>query len=193
MFRKSPHWFILISVVVLLPLAGCSGQPVGPMPQPPRETYPSPQGLVITSLGVQPDEIAKILEIKRWKFTVTPFDTATKLNYQLELHPPSGEAQVLSSFIICPDNTEPMDTLVAFYPVDGSLFESSRVKLYIESGGGATSQLIDNPFLDFPGFGPTTPAKLQENGEFLLVRLSPTASVGTDQDSRLTFSVRTVE
>jgi hypothetical protein len=193
MFRRPPQRFILVSVLALLLLAGCSGQSVAPMPQPPGETYRSSQGLVITSLGVQPDEIAKILEIKRWNFMVTPFDTATKLNYQLELHRSNGEAQVLSSFIIRPDNTKPMDALVAFYPVDGSLFESSRIKLYIESGGGATSKLIDNPFLDFSGFGPTTPAKLQENGEFLLVRLSPTASVGTDQDSRLTFSVRTVE
>ena len=195
MSRKLYIQSILTGALILLMLAGCSGLGSETVTQQQGQVYQSPLGFEVATVDgntydLEANEVAKILDIQRWKFTVTPSDTKTKLNFQLELHQPDGESEVLSSFTIVPVDTGPIDTLLAFYPLQGSLFNSDKVKYYIEAGGGSTQQILDNPFKEFSGYGPSSPAKLDQDGKFLLVRLSKNGSMGADQDTLLYFRVR---
>lgn len=195
MSQRKIKFITLASVFILLLLVGCSGPGNGTSSQQKGDVFKSAQGLEVKSVDahaydLEISEVAKILDIQRWKFTVTPSDTKTKLNFRLEMHDPNGEVNVLSSFTIIPVDTAPIDTLVAFFPLEGSLFSSAKLKYFIEAGSGSTQQIIDNPFMEFSGFGPSSPAKLDEEGKFLLVRISKDGSLGTDQDSALYFRVQ---
>lgn len=188
---------ILTAVVAMLILVGCSGIDAGAVNQQSGEVYQSSQGLEVRPVeakyqDLDASEVAKILDIQRWKFMVTPVDTQTKLNYQLELQTPNGEVKVLSSFSIIPVDTKPIETLLAIYPLEGSLFNSSKLKFFIESGGGSTTQILDNSFQEFSGYGPSSPAKLVRDSKFLLVRFSKNGGIGTNQDSLLYFRVQEV-
>ena len=188
---------MLVAAVILLVLAGCSGFRNGSNPQQQEPVYQSSQGLEIkpvqaSSLNMDDldaSEVAKILDIQHWKFIITPADTQTKLNYQIELQHSSGEVEVLSSFTMVPVDTEPIDTLLAIYPLQGSLFNSAKLKFFIESGSGSTTQIVDNPFQEYSGYGPSRPAELDQDGKFLLARFSQNGSIGTEQDTMLYFRV----
>jgi len=197
MSRKIYVRSILTGALILLILASCSGLGSEMVTQQREQVYQSPQGLKVTTVDtkaydLEVNEVAKILDIQSWKFTLTPVDTQTRLNYQIELQQPKVEAQVLSSFTIIPVDTKPINTLLAIYPLEGSLMNSAKLKFYIESGSGTTTQVLDNPFQEFSGYGPSSPAKLDQDGKFLLARLSKNGGVGTDQDSILYFRVQEV-
>ncbi len=195
MSQRKIKIIVLASAFILFLLVGCSGSGSGAAKQQKGEVFKSVNGLEVKSVDAQAydletSEVAKILSIQRWKFTVTPSDTNTKLNFQLEMHDPNGEVKTLSSFTIFPSETTPMNILVAFYPLEGSFFDLAKLKYFIEAGSGSTQQMIDNPFMDFSGYGPSSPAQLDDEGKFLLVRFSKDGSMGTDQDSLLYFRVQ---
>lgn len=188
---------LLALVLAVLILVGCSGLDAGMVAQPAGEIYRSPQGLEVQSLkdeykAEEANEVAKILDIHRWKFNLTPPDSQTNLNYQLELQNPQGETKVLSSLSMTTGETGPVDGILAFYPLEGSIFNSEKLKVFIESGGGSMSQVLENPFQGFSGFGPENPAKLDQDGRFLLARFSQEDSQGIGQDSLLYFRVQPV-
>lgn len=179
-------------VAVLSLLAACSA-PLQ-MPQPTRtpegDGYVSPEGLEITPVEVQRDDVAQVLSIERWKFQVKPPETGVRLRFQLELRRPGEEPQVLGTLIVQSDGNSETESLVGMYPIHESLFRADEVKLFISGGGGSTSSLIDNPFQAYTFSSPSLPAELQEDGTFKLMAFSTEGHIPSAEDSVLVFSIQ---
>jgi hypothetical protein len=163
------------------------------MPQPTRtpegERYRSPEGLEITPLDVQRDDVANVLGVERWKFQVKPPEPDVELRFQLELRRPGQEPEVLDSLIVQMDSNSETESLVGVYPIRESIFEADEVKLFISGGGGSTSSLIDNPFREYNFSSSSVPAELQADGTFKLMAFDDEGHIPSPETSVLVFKV----
>jgi hypothetical protein len=189
------------SVRILLPLfiwlaaiftlaAACGPLSTAQPAETPAGAYRSPEGLEITPVKVQRDDVAQILGIERWKFQVKPPEPGTQLRFQLELRRPGEEPRVLESLIVQSDGDSATESLVGVYPIHESIFRADQVKLFISGGGGSTSSVIDNPFQAYTFSSPSAPAELQEDGTFKLMAFSTEGHIPSAENSVLVFAIQ---
>lgn len=152
--------------------------------------YSSATGLQVAALNVQSDEIAEVLDIERWKFEVTPPASKASLRYSLVLLQPGDEPQTLFSFGVDNEEAGEIDVLVAIYPIDESLYRAEKMKIYVRSGSGSSSAVVDNPFMGFDFSSPSQPAELHNDGSFKLISFSSDGSIPSPDDVLLVFQVR---
>jgi hypothetical protein len=185
-----PLFICLVAGLTLL--AACSVPLHIPQPTATREgeRYRSPEGLEITPLEVQRDDVAQILGIERWMFQVKPPEPDARLRFQLELRQPDEEPQVMESLIVQSDSDSETEFLVGIYPIHESIFRADEVRLFISGGGGSTSSVIDNPFQAYTFSSPSAPAKLQEDGTFKLMAFSTEGPIPSAGNSVLVFSIQ---
>lgn len=186
--------YLLVILVLFLAIPVVSACNVLPGPRQPGAmtggTYLSPQGLQVATRDVQPDEIAEILDIQRWKFVVEPPEGNQGLHFTLDLLPPGEEPETLYSFGLNNQSSEAQETLVAIYPIDESIYQAEQIKIHVSSGSASSSAVVDNPFMGLEFSSPYQPAELQEDGSYKLMAFSPNGSLPSADDILLVFRVR---
>ena len=181
---------IWLAAIVILAVA-CGPLPVTqPTETSERDTYRSPEGLEITPLEVQRDDVAQIVGIERWKFQVKPPEPDVQLLFQLDLRRPGEEPQLLDSLIVQSNSGSETECLVGVYPIHESIFGADEVKFFISGGGGSTASVIDNPFQAYTFSSPSAPAESQEDGNFKLMAFSTEGHIPSTENSVLVFSIR---
>lgn len=158
------------ALFALLLLAACAMPPLpGHNAASDDRTFESLDGLKITPLDVQPDEIAEILDIERWKFYVVLPEPDLKIAYKLELRQPGKAPVILAKDEATADTTDE-EVLVALYSMDTSLSRDDEIKYYLKTANGKSHFIIPNPFKDFAVGQESRPATVQPDGSFLLTR-----------------------
>jgi hypothetical protein len=181
--------FVWLAAIILT--VACGPLPVAqPTTTPERERYRSPEGLEITPLEVQPDDVAQTLGVERWKFQVAPPEPDAQLRLQLELRQPGQAPKILDSLILQSASNSKIESLVGVYPIHESIFKADEVKLFISGGEGSTTSLIKNPFRAYTFSSSSVPAELQEYGTFKLMAFSTEDHIPSAKDSVLVLSIQ---
>lgn len=190
-------------ICALIVLTACSTVPqVGAPP-----TIHAINGMQMTPLDVPSDDMAKILQMDRWKFRIVfPLangerDAAAreseliKLHYQVELRQRGHDPVVLVEYTIGTSRTlgEPgEEMLVALFPFDKLGTRADQMKLYLDGG----VHVIDNPLKGHQGTMVARPAAIQPDGSFLLMEMgtNPVENTFPSPDNRqLVFSLTRVD
>lgn len=180
--------------LLMLALASCADLP--PLTQAQVTSGDSLQGaagVAITALNTAPQEWAEILGIERWHFTVSASEPDTGLRYQLELEQPDQQPQILAAMTIYTASSFDGDTLIALQPIGQSLYHAAQVRLYLRSGGSATSQVIENPVQEWSGSMPQRPAVLRDDGAFELMVFSKNGQFPHPDNARLVLRFSTAD
>ncbi len=195
MLSERPALTVLTTLAVgllVLALASCADLP--PLTQAQATSGDSLQpaaGVSITALNTAPQEWAEILGIERWHFAVSASEPDTGLRYQLELEQPDQQPQILAAMTIYTASTFDGDTLIALQPIGQSLYHADEVRLYLRSGGSATSQVAENPVQGWSGSMPQRPATLRNDGAFELMVLSKNGQFPHLDNARLALRFST--
>jgi len=154
-FREKTMRHLAVRVLAasaLCAFASCHKKPsTVPGLPPTNPTYQMSDGLHITPLDVERNEIADILGIQMWQFHVACPSPETAIHYTLELRKQGQPRKE-----ICNGTTWVMDTAdcqmaVALYPLDGEIHTADKLKTRIRIGGAATSSIRDNPMKGLGG------------------------------------------
>lgn len=141
-------------------------------------TFVSPDGIEITSLESQPNDMAEILGVSIWRLRVMPPKKGLDLNYTLELRRKGKAPEPLTSLTITPRSQEEAgssdtaETLVALLPTTlSSGSASSDLKFYVRGGGSGAAGLASNPLKNLRNFNTSysSLAELQKDGSLLLM------------------------
>ena len=162
---------IIIALVALVAITACS--------TPALEAATSGNGFQISDFSIrihktQPDDIAQILGINRWKFSLQR-NSVQEVGFKAELAISSPEIgrQVIDELRIF--TTEPeINAMVALYPLGESLYDADVVRIYMQLGGGSSTSEIPNPFKKFSSSYTANPADVLENNDLQLMAFSDT-------------------
>ena len=173
----------IVATIMLIGLvAGCA-----PFQRQQTEAQPTPIELVgggyATPQTVAQDDLADILNISRWAFTLE-LPPSRAVNYVVEVVQPGQEpAQLLTlSQGARPDNTEQTDVLAALQPLDGSSATAERLRVFLRAGGGTSSTIVDNPFAELNSFAPAAAGQQLDDGSLLLYVGHSSNQMTTDRD-----------
>lgn len=191
MFKRKQHpsiWYIFLSLLFVLVASACQATPVS------TPTEVQIGELTIKPQEVESDDIARILGIQRWKFEVGIPVEEDETGVQMELvlrDPQTGESTINELRVITRESEQ--DALVAIYPIADSLFQAEHVRIFLESGSGSTSNVIENPFRDFNASYTANPVDLLEGGAFLLMAFGDTGSMPAADNTTLVLRFSTWE
>jgi len=119
-------------------------------------TYTLANGVEVTPMEVQPDDVGKVLGIKVWKFDVSLPDA--RQGIQLTLNLCQGGKIIHSvggaGFVPMKGQRQRRYLLtLALAPDDGDFSRGKRIKYFLESQSGSTSGNFTNPLQGSNGLG----------------------------------------
>jgi hypothetical protein len=189
LFRKHTTLiFLSVALTVLLAASGCVTQS--------PDTDLSGSGLEIGGFSTrlqktEPDDLAQILDINRWKFSLLrETNEEVGLKVAMTIGSPGKTAKVIDE--MCIFTTEQVvEGMVAIYPLGESLFNTDEVRIYMQVGGGSTSSVIPNPFKEFSSSYSANPADVLENKDLRLMAFSDTDPMPGPDNTVLSLRIET--
>jgi hypothetical protein len=181
-----------IALAALLTLVSCHKQPPAAVPSTPpaNPTYHMSDGLQITPLDVDRNEIADILSIQMWQFHVVCPSPETAIHYVLELRKKGQPLkEILNSTTWVMDIAD-CQMVAALYPLDGDIHTADKLKTRIRIGGAAGSTIGDNPMKGLGGLSRDPTAKRQDDESFLLGEFSQGGTVPNPDNVRLFLTIK---
>jgi hypothetical protein len=179
-----------ITLVALVAISACS--------TPTPEAAKSGNEFQIGDFSVrvhktQPDDIAQILGINRWKLSLQrkPLQEVG-LMAELAISSPETGRQVIDELRIF--TTEPdINALVALYPLGESLYDADEVRIYMQLGGGSSTSVIPNPFKKFSSSYTANPADVLDNKDLRLMAFSDTDPMPGPDNTILSLRIETFQ
>jgi hypothetical protein len=140
-------------------------------------TFVSRDGIKITPLEAQKDDLAQILGMEMWKFNLVLPEPGMSLNCKLELRQKGKPAKTITSVGLSADASE-RELLVALYTSNGPFERAPKLKYYLRWGGMYARDMVDNPLRGLgdgspccsPGGTSILPtAQIQKDGSLVLM------------------------
>ena len=117
--------------------------------------YTLANGVEVTPIEVQPDDVGKLLETKIWKFDVVWPRHQGHFRAGISLYQDGKFAKALVGGLGMGSriDSQPSQITVGLVPMGGTIFEAKQLR-YSLSTGGSTSEVgtIPNPFLHAHGY-----------------------------------------
>lgn len=186
-------WAVIVSVVATN--TACRKQVPTPVQAPlnTTQTYTMSDGLRITPLEVETDEIANILGIQQWRFRVVTPSDQDRLQHRVELREPGKPDIEVNYGVMWTMGGRDKEMVVAFYPIAGELNTAEKVKTYIRIGGGTSSRIWDSPFKGLGGSSRSPLATKQEDESLLLMEFSQSGNHPDPNGTRLVLTLKIAE
>jgi hypothetical protein len=176
-----------VACIGVLALANCNS---GKVVSPPDDGF-QVNGFSVELIKTEPDDIAQILGINRWKFGLQrDSEQEVGLHAKLSITSPDQPAEVIDELRIFTTEMK-VDGMVAIYPMGESLFNADEVRIYMQLGGGSTSRVIANPFKEFSSSYNANPADLLENQDLRLMAFSDTDPMPSPDNTVLILNIDT--
>jgi hypothetical protein len=141
----------------------------------------------------EPDDIAQILGINRWKFTLQrDVEHEVGLEATLFIASPDEPAETIKEIRIFTDETR-VEGLVAIYPLGESLFKADEVRVYMQLGSGSTSSVLPNPFKEFGSSYTANPADVLDRDSLRLMAFSDNAPMPSPENTVLSLNIEQFE
>lgn len=189
-FSRLPKSFIVLSLALTIVLAavGCSSQSL-------ETDHPGPEfeiGDFTARLeNTEPDDIARILGINRWKFSLTrDSDEELGLEAILAIDSPDEPTEIIDEIRIFTTETD-LEGMVAIYPLGESLANAAEIRIYMQLGAGSTSSVIPNPFKEFSSWYTANPADVLEDDVLRLMAFSDNEPMPGPENTVLTLQLTT--
>lgn len=178
---------LIMACIGVLALASCSN---GKAVSPPDDGF-QVGDFSVELIKAEPDDIAQILGISRWKFNLQrDSEQEVGLHAKLSISSPDQPAEVLDELRISTTDMN-VDGMVAIYPMGESLFNADEVRIYMQIDGGITSSVIENPFNEFSSSYTANPADILENQDLRLMAFSDTDPMPSPDNTVLTLDIDT--
>jgi hypothetical protein len=190
--RHATIWAAILSIAMMN--ASCRKQTpaVAPGPQNPPRTYMMSDGLQITPLEVERDDVANILGIQQWRFRVVTPSASDRIQHTLELREKGRPgAKFIDGVTWAGGSGNEREIVLALYPLAGDLTAAEQIKIYIRVGNGTVNSIIDNPFKELTGgFSREPVASGQEDGSLLLAECTRNTPFPDPNNPRLFLTIK---
>ena len=153
-------------------------------------------GVRVTPVEVQPDDVAQLLDAKIWKFNVIVPDPNNFHRYSLLLYKHGKFVKSLAGCSIGPmkksDNDPQVRLTLGMVSLDDDFGKSQRIKYILRSEGTGTSGTFDNPLKNSNSYGTETQASASENLIFLMSGTDSRSSYGEARlnDTAIALEIR---
>lgn len=139
----------------------------------------------------EPDDVAQILGINRWKFSLQrDSEQEAGLDGTLLITSPGEPDKVIDELRIFTTEAE-IDGMVAIYPLGESLFNADQIRVYMQLGSGSSSSVISNPFKAFSASYTANPADVLDDGSLRLMAFSDNQPMPSPENTVLSLSIHT--
>ena len=188
MFSREHNTLVLLSValIIVLAAAACATQS-------PQTDHPGPEfevGDFTARLEkAEPDDVAQILGINRWKFTLER-DSAEELGLEatLAINAPDEPTEIIDELRIFTTETD-VEGMVAIYPLGESLANAAEIRIYMQLAGGSTTSVISIPFKEFSSWSTANPADVLEADDLRLMAFSDSVPMPSPENTVLSLRV----
>jgi len=150
-------------------------------------------GLQITPLEVERDEIGEILGIQRWRFRVVALSDQDRIQHTIELREPGKPNMQVNYGVTWTMGGRDREMVVAFYPIAGELRTAEKVKTYIRIGGSSSSRIWDNYFKELGGSSRSPLATKLDDESLLLMEFSQTGNHPDPNGTKLVLTLKIAE
>jgi hypothetical protein len=189
LFRKYTTLIALSLVLtIVLAVAGCSSQSL----ETDRLVSDLEVGDFTARLeSTEPDDVAQILGINRWKFTLKrDSDEELGLEAILAINSPDKPTEIIDEIRVFTTETD-VEGMVGIYPLGGSLANAAEIRIYMQAGAGSTSSVIPNPFKEFSSWYTANPADVLEDDVLRLMAFSDNEPMPGPENTVLTLQLTT--
>ncbi len=153
------------------------------------QTYQTRDGLQITPVEAEQNELAAVLGVQWWRFHITPSAPDRSIRCGIELRKKGESPREIASSNMWAANIKESPLVVALCPVEGEIGTANRLKTYMRIAGATTSHVMENPLKGFSGHSGTPVPPMQADESFTLMELS---HGGSFPDPNTTLLVLTI-
>lgn len=143
--------------------------------------------------AIEPDDIAQILGITRWKFTLQrDSEEEVGLDAAMIITDPRKPDQVIDEMRIFTTERE-VEGMVALYPLGESLFNAGEIRIYLQLGSGSTSSVIPNPFKEYSASYTANPADVLQDDSLRLMAFSDSGPMPSPENTVLALQIESFD
>jgi hypothetical protein len=183
---------VLLAAVVLV---SSRGEPPAPAPGATgtTTTYVNSDGLQITPLDVEHDEIADILDIERWRFHIVTPSPQSRIKYAVEVRRKGEPSREIQSGAMWGADGSDKEMVVALYPLGEPFKTAEKVKIYLRIGASRVAGVRENPLKGLGGMSRGSKAQRQNDESFLLGERSQSGHYPDPNNTLLVLTLNVAE
>jgi hypothetical protein len=187
---------ILWSVALLIVLTSASCRQRSSAPKAataPAETYQTRDGLQITPVEVEQNELAAVLGVKWWRFHIIPSSPDRSIRYGFELRKQGESPREIAGGSMWAAHVEQGQMVVALCPIEGEISTADRLKTYVRIAGASGSKIMENPLKGFSNTSISPTPTMQTDESFTLLECSRSGRVPDPNGAALVLTIRAGE